>query len=236
MIGIWLVVLLLSGSVLCYAAPAATVVLPEKEVRAVVERYLADKLAGRGWQTSISRLSLPQGVRVPAGIRDLELIVPAGWGGWGPVSAALMVRVNGVLEKNLPIRLQVDARTKMVTATRQLLAGTVLQEQDLTVELQDLAKADGVPVMNLQDAVGKKTRVTVRAGAPLKNTQLANVPEVVSGQLVSMIEENERQRITVTGRAKSSGAVGDLIRVQNLSSNREIPARVVDASTVQVGL
>lgn len=227
---------LLATGMLCSAAPVTTVALPEKEVRAVVERYLADKLAGRGWQTSISRLSLPQGVRVPAGIRDLELIVPAGWGGWGPVSAALMVRVNGVLEKNLPIRLQVDARTKMVTATRQLLAGTVLQEQDLTVELQDLAKADGVPVMNLQDAVGKKTRVTVRAGAPLKNTQLASVPVVVSGQLVTIIAENESLRITVTGRAKSSGAVGDLIRVQNLSSNREIPARVVDASTVQVGL
>lgn len=236
LISVWLVMLLLAGSVPCHGAPAATVVLPEQEVRATVERYLADKLAGRGWETSLSRLSLPQGVRVPAGARDLELVVPASWGGWGPVSAALVVRVNGVVEKNLPVRLQVDARTRMVTATRQLLAGTVLQHHDLTIELQDLAKADGVPVMALQDAVGKKTRVTVRAGAPLKSTQLVSVPVVVSGQLVTIIAENESMRITVTGRAKSSGAVGDLIRVQNLSSNREIPARVLDAATVQVGL
>ena len=236
LISIWLVVLLQAGSVLCHGAPAATVALPEQEVRATVERYLANKLAGRGWETSLSRLSLPQGVRVPAGARDLELIVPANWGGWGPVSAALVVRVNGVVEKNLPLRLQVDARTRMVTATRQLLAGTVLQQHDLTLEQQDIAKADGAPIMALQDAVGKKIRVTVRAGAPLKSTQLVTVPVVVSGQLVTIIAENESMRITVTGRAKSSGAVGDLIRVQNLSSNREIPARVLDAATVQVGL
>lgn len=216
------------------AAPAAQVLLPEQEVRAAVERFLAEKLDGRGWDVSIRQLAMPQGVNVSKGVRNLELLAPAGWEGWGPVSIALVVRVNGVVEKNLSLRLLVDARTEMVTATRQLLAGTILTAEDLQLQKQELASAGGVPVKNIADASGKKLRTTVRAGAPLRSNQLVNVPVIVSGQLVTIVAENAGVRIVVSGRAKSAGGVGDLIRVQNMVSNKEIPARIMDASTVQV--
>lgn len=200
-----------------------------------MEHFLAEKVEGRGWETSISRLSIPQGLKVPDGARDFEVLAPAGWDGWGAVSIALVVRVNGVIEKNIPVRLQVDARTEMVTAAHQLLAGTVLTAEDLRLEKQDLADAGGYPVKSLADAVGKKSRSMVRAGAPIRSNQLMNVPVIVSGQLVTIVAENTGVRITVSGRARSSGGIGDLIKVQNLVSQKEIPARVVDASTVVVG-
>ena len=62
-----------------------------------------------------------------------------------------------------------------------------------------------------------------------------NVPVIVSGQLVTIIAENAGVRITVSGRARSAGSVGDLIRVQNMVSNKELAARVLDASTVEIG-
>lgn len=216
------------------AAPAQ-VSLQEKEIRSAVERLLAEKLAGRGWDVTIRQLSVPQGIVTSRGERELELLPPAGWQGWEPVSIALVVRVNGVVEKNLSLRLVLDARTEMVTAKRQLLTGTVLVADDLELQKQDLKRAGGLPVKNIADAVGKKLRMTVREGAPLRSNQLAEVPVVVSGQLVTIVAESSGVRITVTGRAKSSGGIGDLVRVQNLMSNKEIPARVLDASTVEVG-
>jgi len=41
-------------------------------------------------------------------------------------------------------------------------------------------------------------------------------------------------RITAMGKAKNSGAEGDLITVQNLSSMKDIPARVMDSNSVKV--
>lgn len=219
----------------CQAASASQVLLPEQEIRSAVERFLAEKLEGRGWETSIRHLTVPAGIKVSSGVRDLELIAPASWDGWGATSIVLVVRVNGVVEKNLSLRLLIDARTEMVTASRQLLVGTVLTEADLQLQKQDLAQAGGLPVKNIADAVGKKLRMTVRAGTPIRSNQLVSVPVVVSGQLVTIIAENEGVKITVSGRARSAGGVGELIRVQNLVSNKEIPARVVDASTVEVG-
>jgi len=219
----------------CQAASPAPVLLQDQEIRLAVERFLAEKMQNRGWEITIRQLSIPKGIKVSSGARDLELIAPAGWDGWGPVSIALVVRVNGVVEKNLSLRLQVDARTEMVTATRQLLAGTVLTMADLQVQKQDLTQAGGYPVKNPEDVVGKKLRMTVREGAPLRSNQLANVPVVVNGQPVTIVAENAGIRITVSGKAKSAGGVGDVIRVQNMVSNKEMSARVVDSSTVEVG-
>ncbi len=216
-------------------APTATVLLPEQEVRGAVERFLAEKLEGRGWETALRQLIIPQGIRVSSGPRDLELIAPAGWDGWGPATIVLVVRVNGTVEKNLSLRLLVDARTEMLTATRQLLVGTVLAEEDLQFQKHDLALAGGHPVKNMADAVGKKLRMTVRAGTPIRSNQLVNVPVIVSGQLVTIVAENAGIKITVSGRAKSAGGIGDLIRVQNMASNKEISGRILDASTVEVG-
>lgn len=217
------------------AATPTSILLPEQEVREAVHRFLTEKLEGRGWEITIRQLSIPKGVKITSGPRELELVAPSGWNGWGAVSVALVVRVNGVIERNIPLRIQVDARTDMVTATRQLLAGTVLTLDDLRLQKQDLVQSGGYPVKNLEDAVGKKLRTTVREGAPIRSNQLASVPIIVSGQLVTIVAENTGIRITVSGRAKSAGGVGDLIRVQNMLSNKEIPARIVDASTVQVG-
>jgi flagellar basal body P-ring formation protein FlgA len=209
--------------------------LTEGEVRTAVERYLTEKLRGRGWQTTISQLAIPQRVSLPKGVRDLEIVAPSSWDGWGAVSMALLVRVNGVMEKNLPLRLTVDARTEMVVANRQLLAGTVLTEDDLSLQQREVAQAAGLHVSAIEDVVGMKLRSMVRSGAPVKSNQLQKVPVINNGQLVTIVAESAGFRMKVTGRAKGSGGVGDIIKVENLNSRKQFPARIVDSTTVEAG-
>ena len=235
---LWIGLLLsfvLSLSAGAAGTPDQTQFLTEHEVRTAVERYLTEKLRGRGWQTSISQLAIPQRVSLPKGVRDLEIVAPTSWDGWGAVSMALLVRVNGVVEKNLPLRLSVDARTEMVVANRQLLAGTVVAEEDLSLEQREVAQAGGLHVSAIQDVVGMKLRSMVRSGAPVKSNQLQKVPVIHNGQLVTIVAESAGFRMTVTGRAKGSGGVGDIIKVENLNSRKQFPARIVDSSTVETG-
>lgn len=209
--------------------------LPEHEVRSAVERFLAERQAINGWELAVRQLTIPQGTRIRPGARDLEIVAPTGWSGWEPVSVALVVRVDGRVEKNLSLRLTVDARAEMVVATRQLPAGTVLTAGDLQLQRLEVSLAGGQQVSRIDDAVGKKLKAAVRPGMPLREGQLAAVPVVVSGQLVTIIADNGGVRIAVSGRARSSGGIGELIRVQNLMSMKEMSARVLDASTVEVG-
>ena len=82
--------------------------------------------------------------------------------------------------------------------------------------------------------IGKKARTSLRANQPLRPDQVEKIPLVKSGQMITIIAESGVMRISVTGKARSSGAEGDIIKVQNLTSLKEIPASVVDASTVLV--
>ena len=216
-------------------ADAAQKPLAEAEIRAAIEQLLLEKQAVTGWEISIRQLSVPRGISTGTGARDLEIMAPPAWSGWEPVSLALVVRVNGRVEKNLSLRLLVDARTNMVVAARPLAANTVLTADDLQIAKHEVAQAGGQALTRISEAVGKKLRTAVRSGVPIRAGQLASVPVVVSGQLVTIIAENGGVRITVAGRARSSGGTGDLIRVQNLLSQKEFPARVLDASTVEVG-
>lgn len=217
------------------AEAIGTVLLPVQEVQSAVDQYVQQKLAGKDWSYSVRQIALPYSVKVSPGNRDIELIVPPAWEGWGSVNLNALVRVNGIVEKNLSVRVHVDAQADLVVAARQLPAGTVLSADDLQMLKMDLAQAAGYPVTSMQDAVGKKVRIALRSGAVVKSNQLVAVPVVVSGQLVTIVAESGGLRITIAGRAKSSGGTGDLVRVQNLSSGKELPARVVDASTVEVG-
>lgn len=207
----------------------------EQEVREAVMRLVGTTVAGRGWQVGIRRIGMPLTLRVSTGGRELEVTPPGQWDAWGAANMALLVRVNGRLERNVPIRVELESLADMVVAARQLPPGTVLAADDLAVRRQDVAAVQGRFVARTEDALGKKVRTTIRQGMPLRGDLLERVPVIKSGQLVTIVGESDSLRITVTGRARSSGGVGDVIMVQNLTSSKELPAKVLDASHVLIG-
>jgi len=236
-----LVLIMLSAPMLSQAQVAAsgtvagkTVILKDRDLLQPVESILNSKVSGRGWDTRITQISLPQGIRLPAGVMDIEITPPPRWDGWGAATMTAMVRVNGRLEKNFSIRVTVDARADMVVAVRQIPSGSILTSSDLAVEKHDLATVNGKYVASIADVAGKKLRGTARQGYPLRSDQLEKVPVVKNGQMVTILAESSVLRISTTGRARGSGSVGDIVMVQNSGSLREIPATVLDGSTVSI--
>lgn len=233
-------ILLMVGLFVClpssgWAVQATKVALSEQEINAAVLQAVQQKVAGRGWDVRLRRISTPSNISVPVGMRELELVPSSQWDGWGTANMALLVRVNGHVERNLPIRVEIEALADMVVARHQLAAGAILTPDDLLILKQDVAIAQGRFITAIDEAVGKKIRTSVRQNAPLRSDQLDRVPVIKTGQLITIVAESSTIRIAASGRARSSGAIGDLIMVQNLGSSRELPAKVLDASTVLVG-
>jgi flagella basal body P-ring formation protein FlgA len=59
-------------------------------------------------------------------------------------------------------------------------------------------------------------------------------PAVRRGDVVSLVAEGSGLRVTTRGEVKEEGRPGQVVRVRNLSSEREILGRVVNGSTVRV--
>lgn len=215
-------------------APVAGTLVSEAEVRREIGEFLLKKAAPLNAQVTVKRIGYSGDLRLPEGRVSYEMVVPERWEGYGNASLALIVRVDDQVKRNLNVQVEVEALAEMVVATRTLERGEVLTPSDLALAHRDLAHVQGRFLKGIDEAVGLRVKSALRANSPVRGDYLERVPIVKSGQVVTILVENEVVKITASGRAKGAGALGDLIMVQNLSSQKDIAARVIDATTVKV--
>lgn len=224
-------------SIICtnIIAPAAPgKVVKEAEVRQVVTDFIRERTAGLGVEVNVKKVGFHGDLVLPDGEVTYEVSAPRQWEGWGQASLALIVRINDRVVKNVPVMVDVEALADLVVTTRAVERGEILTPADVAVQKRDLAVTGGKVARTAADVVGLKVRVGMRGNTPLRTDYLERIPLVKSGQLVTVLLESPALRITTTGRAKGAGSAGELITVQNISSNKDFPARVVDAGTVRV--
>jgi flagellar basal body P-ring formation protein FlgA len=225
--------LLIALAVICpHQASSAT--NREQEVRDAVTSFVTARTASMGWDVHIRSITISDALKLPEGNIDYEIVAPQQWEGWGHISIAVLARQKDRVVRNIPVRIDVEALTDMVVVLRQIEYGTSLTAADLTLQKREITQNSHLAARKIDEVIGKKARTTLRANQPVRADQVEKIPLVKSGQMVTIVAENGVLKISVAGKAHSSGAEGDIIRVQNLTSLKEIPAKVIDASTVQV--
>ncbi|GLI38471.1 flagellar basal body P-ring formation protein FlgA [Geobacter hydrogenophilus] len=215
-------------------ASPATQTIPNARVKEAVAEFVRQKTEGLGMETTLKRIGFQGDLKVPAGEVSFEVAAPNRWEGWGKANLAVIVRVNDRVERNISVPVEVEALGDTVVVLRALERGDVIGPNDVTVQRRDISTLTGRVYRSADEVIGKRARMPVRANMPLRGDQLEKVPLVKSGQLVTILVENQAMRLTATGKARSNGAEGDIVMVQNLGSLKEVPARVIDAGTVQV--
>jgi flagella basal body P-ring formation protein FlgA len=228
-----ILVLLLTLATLC-PRPALSAVDREQEIREVVSAFVTTRTAGMGWDVHIRRITISDALKLPEGIVDYEIIAPQQWEGWGNLNIAVLARQKDRVVRNIPVRIDVEAFTDAVVALHQIERGSSIMAADVVLQKREITYNFNLAARTIAEVIGKKARTTLRANQPVRTDQIERAPLIKSGQMVTIIAENGVLKISVTGLAHSSGAEGDIIRVQNLTSLKEIPAKVIDASTVQV--
>ena len=208
----------------------------DAELKEAVAAYVKQKTANLGYDVHIKRISINGNPKLPEGPLDYEVVAPQQWEGWGAANLAVLVRQGDRVVSNTSMRVEVEALTDMVVTLRELERGAVITSADVAVQKRDAGSVSGGKFIgSIKDAVGKQVRTAIRANTVVRADLVEKVPLIKSGQMVTIVAENEVMKVSVAGKARSSGAEGDVIMVQNLNSLKEIPARVISATTVQVG-
>ncbi|MCS7091460.1 MAG: flagellar basal body P-ring formation chaperone FlgA [Verrucomicrobiota bacterium] len=115
--------------------------------------------------------------------------------------------------------------------------GTPLSEADLVRERRDVLPFRE-PLAELDNFGGSELEFcdVVPAGAPILARALRPRPVLRKGQTAEAILEEGALRISLRVEVLEEGAPGQLIRVRNPLSRRDLYARVVDAQTLRVSL
>lgn len=121
----------------------------------------------------------------------------------------------------------------VVNTTKRLSRNDIITGDDLVAKRQDISMLDAGLIQDPKQAVGQKLKISLPAGAILHAQNLDAPPLVNRGEMVTIMAKSKAIRITTPGEAKNSGALGETIRVKNLTSRREIQARILAAGVVE---
>lgn len=117
-----------------------------------------------------------------------------------------------------------------VVPTRTIRANAVIGEGDVIVR----SGAQSAGFARIADVVGQEARVVLYPGRPIGIDDIGPPAIVTRNQVVRVSFTSSGLQIVTEGRALERGAVGDLVRVMNLSSRATVFGQILENGTIKV--
>jgi flagella basal body P-ring formation protein FlgA len=119
------------------------------------------------------------------------------------------------------------------TLTRSIRAGEVIKASDVSLERRPKSEVGG-EALGTEQTVGFAARQPLRGGQVLHPADLTRPLVVQRSEVVTLLYEVPGIVLRVRGKALEAGAVGDVIGVVNVQTNRTIQAVVTGPGHVSV--
>lgn len=176
---------------------------------------------------------LPENMYVPEGVLTLEAKLVSKMRYNAPVQVSVAVKVNGNLHLNIVTNWRVRKFANVIVAARDLPSRTILSANDVIFETREVPNLDEV-IYNVKDVIGLETKRPLTIGSTISKWMLSKPQLIRSGDNITILSKAGSVVVQVAGQALQGGAVGDVIRVRNLSSGKTILARIESDSTVVI--
>ena len=146
---------------------------------------------------------------------------------------SIIFRVDNHVAKNMSVRGRIEALASVVVAAGRLTKGSILSPGDLTLAVKDLNKTSN-PGLDINNFSGKKLKRNIKAGTPVTLSMITILPVVKRGERVKIVISSGSMQLSASGIARTDGRRNQMIRVQNISSNKIIYCRVAAPGLVEV--
>lgn len=117
--------------------------------------------------------------------------------------------------------------------TRPLKIGDVITEDAVTTEMR-LMQSYQDTMMDVKSVVGMQAARFLTAGQMLASRDLKREQILRKGQMVKAIFGANALEISISAQAEEGGAVGDVIKVKNLDSQKMFAAKIIDRGVVKI--
>lgn len=152
----------------------------------------------------------------------------------GAVTIQLVVTIDGTRFRTIPLRYSVRVFQDVIITTRPLERGDRLASSDFRRERQEITSLDAAPVSGLAAPSDLELLHRTSPGTVLTATNTRRATLVEARAIVTVHYRSETIQLRTLGKALDAGARGDVVRIQNLDSERVVTARVVGPSAVEI--
>jgi len=183
---------------------------------------------------TITPIGSMQDVITPVGASDITMTLPYGIRYNTPTNITATIRMNGQLFTRLVLKLDVKLYKQVVVVTGPLSFGEILTTEKVGYERKDIGHLSAGYFTDINKVLGFVARRTLAPGMVMTESMLNKPLLIKRGSNVNIVARNGGMEITAPGIAMQDGSLGQIIKVQNISSTRVVTAKVLDETTVQV--
>lgn len=152
----------------------------------------------------------------------------------GSNTAILSFVLNNGENQILRVWGMIEIKVSVVVVKKTLPNRTLLSAEDLTLEKRELSRLPQDVIFDLNEVLGKETKMSLREGTVLRKAYLAEPLVIKRNQEVEIIAKGKYFEIKAKGIALQPGRLNELIQVKNISSQKTIQARVIEDGKVEV--
>jgi flagella basal body P-ring formation protein FlgA len=216
---------------LCASAQSvpATQVVPAARLTALAERAAHAIVSDPDRELQATYKFTDQ--RVPAGELAVEVLSTQ----YNPsyIAIPLELRVDGKLIRTVYAGYRIVTYVKTAIAARDLAAGYVISDGDLTIGRVAL---NGHPTVDAASLVGRKLNVSIARGTPVYAEQTRVNELVIAGQPVIYILHDGPVAVAADVVARTGGGLGQLVAVYNPMTRKSLSGIVTGPGKVEFTL
>jgi flagella basal body P-ring formation protein FlgA len=183
------------------------------------------------WEDMSASSIIPE---LPEGQVTLEVAPHAHLGGKG--SVPIQVSVNGRKFRTIFPRLEVKVFQTVVVAKNRIQRGGIANGGDVALQRTAVSGSVQAPLTSMISVLGAEATRDIQPGTVLTAGMFRLPTLIKAGDMVNIVLTSGGLTIVYQGQARTAGAMGQLIKVQNLQSKREFTARVAGPNRVEIKL
>ena len=203
-------------------------------VRSESDKAALSALQARGAKAQLVKLELPKKIEVRTGSVEIRASTLHVRNTFAPFSVAVEILVDGKVARRIQVPAQVEVTAEVVVAAADLAEKSRVRAGNYRIETVRLDRDINSYIFEPEQLRGVTLNRAIAQGQPI--TRDSFVPDIVvkRGDVVRIVGDSGRMKISLTGEARASGHVGDRIQVKNLQSGTLLQAIIVDEGIVTV--
>jgi len=203
-------------------------------LQGAIYRYLEHAWSQKVKTITVTVLDPVESISIPPGIIEFQVLPTGSDDGLGRRIFPVAVAVGGKAWKTIQVLADVSAMIEAIVPTRLLKTEELIDGADLKTMRIRIQQWNHPFLIDRDEIIGKSAARPLPPDTPLRPA-FVKLPLVVKkGDRVMIEARRGGLSIQTYGITKSSGQVGQTIMVANLDSGRELRAKVVAPSLVQV--
>ena len=213
----------------------AGTVVPRTEILAALARAAGAAAPGRLWEADIVNSSFSLRVAVDAaptvGVEGFDLDP-----GRGTFTAVLVAPAGDPAATRVEVRGRAYEITAVPVLVNAVAPGTVIRASDIDWAPMRISQLRSNLALEPSQLIGNTPKRLVRAGDPVRLSDVQRPVVVAKGETVMMIVELPGLQLSAVGRALAAGGDGDSVPVMNMQTHATVEGIVQGPGLVRIPL